>query len=102
MMTPGGRVATETLHHHEGHLAHGARRVGISAFGRCAVTQPRAAKPPIGDREELLGLLWAQARRGRVTAMRLLVQELRREERPVPSGSGSTIDQLATRRRKST
>ena len=54
--------------------------------------------PARPSREELLNALGVRARQGSVPAMRLLLEEYRREaqgERP----SGSTIDELARRRR---
>jgi hypothetical protein len=60
--------------------------------------EPEAGSEPTGDRDELLQLLWAAARRGSVAAM----QTLRRELEP---GDGrkrgpSLIDELGERRRK--
>jgi hypothetical protein len=62
------------------------------------VAESRAAlKEGRPDREEILDLLGAQARAGHVPAMRLLLEEMRRdgesEEKP-----GSVIDELAKRR----
>jgi hypothetical protein len=52
----------------------------------------------IADRDEILRLLSAAARRGNVPAMRLLLEELRRdgEEHATPS----IIDELASKRQE--
>jgi hypothetical protein len=49
----------------------------------------------LGDRDEVLRLLWVRARAGSVTACMLLLREFNRRE---PSGKGGTaIDKLARR-----
>lgn len=50
----------------------------------------------IATRDEILGLLTAAARRGHVPAIRLLLDELRREE----AVSSGVIDELASKRTK--
>ena len=54
------------------------------------------ADPLIADRGEILGLLSTAARKGHVGAMRLLLEELRRDnENPAEK---SVIDELAAKR----
>jgi hypothetical protein len=61
---------------------------------------PSTPKPipvsDVADREEILLLLSAAARRGNVPAMRLLLEEQRRDTE-APAGA-SVIDELATKR----
>jgi hypothetical protein len=52
----------------------------------------------IADRDEILGLLSTAARKGNVPAMRLLLEEQRRDGDET-AGSG-IIDELATKRKK--
>jgi hypothetical protein len=56
-------------------------------------------KPQIADRAEILLLLSDSARDGHVGAMRLLLEELRRDGEQAASAS-KVIDELATKRRK--
>jgi hypothetical protein len=51
----------------------------------------------IADRDEVLALLTAAARKGNVGAMRLLLEELRRDEAGQTVTSG-VIDELARKR----
>jgi hypothetical protein len=55
----------------------------------------------VADREELLKLLTAAARKGNVPAMRILLEESRRDgsDEAAPAG---IIDELATKRKKAT
>jgi hypothetical protein len=50
-------------------------------------------------REELVQMLWAAARKGSVSAMRALLEELRREPADQPEESG-IIDELAKKRER--
>ena len=77
--------------------AEAARRREKAAAPFLAVT----GVAPIADRDELLRLLWVAARNGSVGAMRLLIEEFRRDgddDRPAePLGS---IDEIAARRER--
>ena len=52
------------------------------------------------DREEILALAWAAARRGSVPAMRLLLQEMKSES--AETEPRSVIDELTARRERGT
>jgi hypothetical protein len=56
---------------------------------------------PVGTREQLLELAWVAARRGSVSAMRLLLEELRRDGDDDVFASPSIFDELEARRRNS-
>jgi hypothetical protein len=58
----------------------------------------RAAIGDVASREDLMLCLSAAARRGSVAAMRLLLEELRRD--PDPEQESSVIDELSAKRRR--
>lgn len=61
-----------------------------------------AAVEATGTRQEVIELLWLAARRGSVSAMRLLLEELRRDGKKLATGGQASapdfIDELARRR----
>jgi hypothetical protein len=61
----------------------------------------RAAKPTVATRHEVLVLLSQAARRGHVPAMRLLLEEVRRDGNQDDQAS-DFIDELATKRERAT
>jgi hypothetical protein len=70
----------------------------LDARAERKVAKFQAAIGDVATRDELLELLWAAAREGSVSAMRALLEELRRD----PAATGSTvIDELARRRGRS-
>src|SRR5437867_983166 len=65
----------------------------------CVQGDYRAMKAKIATRDELLGFLSDAAREGHVGAMRLLLEELRRDGQN-PSEEADFIDELARKRKK--
>jgi hypothetical protein len=78
-----------------------AAEVGRRATRR--VSEFQASVSDVADRAEILLLLSAAARRGSVSACRVLLEELRRdggEPAVAPSVIDSIIDEVAAKRRK--
>jgi cytochrome c553/transposase-like protein len=83
----------ERFHKLESELSSPQRAPAIAAF---------AAVEATGTRQEVIELLWLAARRGSVSAMRLLLEELRRDGKKLATGGQASapdfIDELARRR----
>jgi hypothetical protein len=74
------------------------RGTTLSEAVRFAVTEASFPEGGVPTREELLRLLGMAARAGSVSAIRLLLEEYRRDERPKLGGTLRVVDELAKRR----
>jgi metal-responsive CopG/Arc/MetJ family transcriptional regulator len=74
------------------------RSCALKAFVEGELPARREQHAEVADRDELLGLLTERARDGHVTAMKTLLDELRRDASNDEHPAASVIDQLAARR----